>query len=1372
MSQADVDNGSIVDNATSEGTTPTGGTQSDTSSTVTVGVTQTPSISITKSASPTTVTGAGQIVDYTFLVTNAGNVTLTDVGVTDDPVSPAGGVTPTCQSLSNPGGSCSGATTSLDPGQIATFTGTYAVSQADVDNGSVVDSATTQGTTPPGGTVNDTSNTVTVDVTQTPAISITKSAVPTTVTAAGQPVTYTFTVTNSGNQDLTDVGVTDNAVSPAGGVSATCQSLSSPTGTCSGLTTPLVPGQVATFTGTYTVSQADVDHGSIADTATTQGTTPSGGTVSDTSSTVTVTVTQTPSLSIAKSADPTLVTSAGQSVTYTFTVVNTGNLTLTDVGVTDVPTAPAGSVVATCQSLTTPAGACSGATTTLLPGQSAIFTGPYTVSQADIDQGSIADSSIAAGTTPSDTPVTATSNTVTVTVTQTGSLSIAKSVVPTTITAAGQTIDYVFTVVNTGNLTLTGVGVTDVPTAPAGGVIATCQSLTSPAGACSGATTDLEPGQTAIFTGTYTVSQADVDHGSVVDFATTKGTTPSGGTADATSNTVTEPIAPSPSLVVSKSADPTTVTAAGQPVTYTFTVFNTGNVTLTSVGVTDNPVSPAGGVTPTCESLSAPSGTCSGTTTTLLPGQTAIFSGTYTVTQADIDNGSIVDTATGTGTAPSGGTTSGTSNTVTVTVTQSGSLSIAKTAAPVTITAAGQTIDYTFTVSDTGNLTLTDVGVTDMPTTPAGGVTPTCQSLSSPSGTCSGATTTLLPGQTAIFTGTYTVTQADIDHGSISDFATTQGTTPTGGTVDATSNTVTENVTQSPSLSILKAATPTTVIAVGQTVDYTFTVTNSGNVTLTGVGVTDNPVSPAGGVTASCQSLSNPVGTCSGATTGLVPGQVATFTGTYSVRQEDIDNGSIVDTATAAGTPPTGPPVSAGSNTVTVNAPNEPSVAIVKSAFPTTVTQAGEGVTYTFVVTNTGNDDLSGVGVGDNPVSPAGGVTPACQSLDSPVGTCSGDTTTLVPGQSATFTATYAVTQADVDHGSIVDTATASGTTSQDQLVTDTSDSVTIMVTQSPALSITKSASPTTVAMVGQAIDYTFTVANTGNVTLTDVGVTDNPTAPAGAVSASCQSLADPDGTCSGTSTTLVPGQTATFTGTYAVTAADLAHGSLVDTSTATGTPPSGGTTTDTSGSVTVGVTRVTVAKSANTSGGGVAGSSTIAYTIKVANVGTAATAEPVVVTDAAPVGTTLVSGSPACVGGPPACAVAKTGSTITWSIPAGVAGGVSYTLTFSVTTNVSNSAETITNTATWSGPSCGPSTATTCPTDTVSVPVSPTPPPTPKPPAPTPSKPPEASVIAFTGALLSREWTLAAIAAGVGAGLLVAARWRRRRPRRTGTAG
>ena len=170
----------------------------------------------------------------------------------------------------------------------------------------------------------------------------------------------------------------------------------------------------------------------------------------------------------------------------------------------------------------------------------------------------------------------------------------------------------------------------------------------------------------------------------------------------------------SPSLTIAKSANPTTVTAAGQSVTYTFSRRKHRQRDTDRRGRHRRPDRARWRRSRrTARASSTPTGTCSGATTTLVPGQTAVFSGTYTVTQADIDHGSIVDHATATGTPPSGTAVTATSNTVTVTATQSASIVIDKTASPTTVTAAGQVITYTFMVTNTSNVTLTDVNVTD-----------------------------------------------------------------------------------------------------------------------------------------------------------------------------------------------------------------------------------------------------------------------------------------------------------------------------------------------------------------------------------------------------------------------------------------------------------------------------------------------------------------------------------------------------------------------------------------------------------------------------------------------------------------------------------
>ena len=326
-----------------------------------------------------------------------------------------------------------------------------------------------------------------------------------------------------------------------------------------------------------------------------------------------------------------------------------------------------------------------------------------------------------------------------------------------------------------------------------------------------------------------------------------------------------------------------------------------------------------------------------------------------------------------------------------------------------------------------------------------------------------------------------------------------------------------------------------------------------------------------------------------------------------------------------------------------------------------------------------------------------------------------------------------------------------------------------IPAAQSPSISVVKTADVPTVSAVGQVVTYTFTITNTGNVTLHNVDVTDAQAAP------SLDSSLGPITCTTGTngSITLAPQATDTCSAPYTVTQADLTNNSIDDTATVTGQPPNGPPVTDTS-SLTLTVTSVSVLKAASPSGGVVAGSTTpIVYTLTVTNTGSATTTAPIVVTDSAPTGTTLVASSPACVtGGPPTSAVVVNSGAITWTIPAGVAPGASYTLTYSVTANT-DAPNPVTNTATWSGPGCGPPgvTTTTCRTNTVRTPV--TAPPALTPAATntttfTPAPAPPVPMIAFTGAFLSREWLIGAAALWLGAGLVVMARWRRRSPKGT----
>ncbi len=111
--------------------------------------------------------------------------------------------------------------------------------------------------------------------------------------------------------------------------------------------------------------------------------------------------------------------------------------------------------------------------------------------------------------------------------------------------------------------------------------------------------------------------------------------------------------------------------------------------------------------------------------------------------------------------------------------------------------------------------------------------------------------------------------------------------------------TATVTVASAPQLEMTKVADDDEAVTVGQLVTYTYTITNRGNVNVLGVTVGDvhNGSGPA--PTPASETLTadnNAVGdsTDADANNGiwdvLAPGDVVTFTGTYTVTQADIDN--------------------------------------------------------------------------------------------------------------------------------------------------------------------------------------------------------------------------------------------------------------------------------------------------------------------------------------------------------------------------------------------------------------------------------------------------------------------------------------------------
>ena len=193
----------------------------------------------------------------------------------------------------------------------------------------------------------------------------------------------------------------------------------------------------------------------------------------------------------------------------------------------------------------------------------------------------------------------------------------------------------------------------------------------------------------------------------------------------------------------------------------------------------------------------------------------------------------------------------------------------------------GSSIVYGYTITNTGNVTLTGVTLTDDKIT----------------GAITLGATTLAPGASTTGTATHVVTEADLLTNPLVNIATATGTPPTGSNVTDT-DTKSVALTSTPLIDIVKTGVlnmgSNSRADAGDVINYTFTVTNTGNVTLTGVTVTDPKLTVLGGpITLAKNAVDS-----------------TTFTGTYALTQADIDAGKVDNTATATGTPPTGVNVS------------------------------------------------------------------------------------------------------------------------------------------------------------------------------------------------------------------------------------------------------------------------------------------------------------------------------------------------------------------------------------------------------------------------------------------------------------------------------
>ncbi|MEI3847067.1 DUF7507 domain-containing protein [Microbacterium sp. CCNWLW44] len=683
-------------------------------------------------------------------------------------------------------------------------------------------------------------------VTPSPAIELVKTArlAHGATGAVGDTVEYTFAATNTGDQTLTDVTIDD----PKPGLSDLDYTWPGEPGV-------LEPGQSVTATATYHVAESDRDNRVVQNSASVSGNPPTGPPVTDEDA-AELTLPDDPEIELVKTGALAQGSTGavGDTVEYTFTVTNTGNVTLTGVSVTDKLDGLSALVY----------GPWPGTEGTLRPGEQVTARATYVLTQADVNTGLVENTATATGTPPAGDPVTDEDVEIipvdpapAIEMIKTGGLEAGATV------ATGERVEYTFTATNTGNVTLTNVWISDE-----------LAGLAEIVYAWPGATGVLAPGQSVTATATYALTQADIDAGTVHNAATVAGTPPSGKTVeDEDEHDVPLPQLPRIDLVKTGALDGDG--GAGDVVTYAFTVTNTGNVTLSGVAIDD-----------ALAGLSEIAYAWPGEAGVLAPGERATATATYVLTQADVDAGGVDNTATATGNPPSGAPVSDEDD-VTVPVVPGPGIDLRKTSGldRGAGSVAGDPVTYWFTASNTGNVTLTGVSISDE-----------LAGLSEIVYAWPGEAGVLAPGESVTATAIYTLTQADVDAGSVDNHALVRGTSPEGRTVQDEDE-VTTPLPQHAAIGIVKTGKLS-----GDTITYTFVVTNRGAATLSGVEIADK----LPGLSAIAY------GPWPGETGSLAPGERVTATATYIVTGADRSRGHVDNHASVTGVPLVGDPVTAG----------------------------------------------------------------------------------------------------------------------------------------------------------------------------------------------------------------------------------------------------------------------------------------------------------------------------------------------------------------------------------------------------------------------------------------------------------------------------
>ncbi len=369
-------------------------------------------------------------------------------------------------------------------------------------------------------------------------------------------------------------------------------------------------------------------------------------------------------------------------------------------------------------------------------------------------------------------------------------------------------------------------------------------------------------------------------------------------------------------------------------------------------------------------------------------------------------------------------------------------ITVTKTADPTSIPETGGNVTFTFLVTNNGleDVTLDSLVDTEFGDLNGQGDCSVPQALAGSGGTYSCAFTVFLSGNAsgAAHNNVVTATASD-DDGNTDE--------------DTDDETVTfEDVL--PDISVLKTADPTSVPETGGNVTFTFLVTNNGleDVTLDSLVDTDFGNLNGQGDCSVPQALAASGDTYSCAITVFLSGNAsgAAHNNVVTATASDDDGNTDEDT---------------DDETVTFE-DVLPDISVLKTAVPTSIPETGGDVTFTFLVTNIGPEDVTLESLVDTDFIDLNGQGDCSvpQALAGNGGTYSCSITVFLSGDFS-----------GKDHYNEV-TATAFDDERNSDVATD--DATVTYTDVLPKISVLKTADPTSVPETGGNVEFTFLVTN------------------------------------------------------------------------------------------------------------------------------------------------------------------------------------------------------------------------------------------------------------------------------------------------------